>query len=114
MPLLDLLPFAAEHRLSVVCARRLSGYARGAYEPFFAGFLELCDNAVVLSGDPAEGPVIGGVRPRRLPAGRGQFVSRGEPAGEIQVAWLAPDDARDRPETAPPNRIYAAIRHGGV
>jgi S-DNA-T family DNA segregation ATPase FtsK/SpoIIIE len=113
-PLLELLPFAADNRLSVVCTRRLSGYARGAYEPFFAAFLELCDNAIVLSGDPAEGQVFGGVRPRRLPAGRGQFVSGGEPAAEIQVAWLAPDDTHERPEGAPPKRIYAAIHHRAV
>ncbi len=87
---------------------------RGAYEPFFAGFLEFCDTAVVLSGDPAEGPVIGGVRPRRLPAGRGQFVSQGEPAGEIQGAWLAPDDGHESGQAAAPKRIYAAIHHGAV
>jgi S-DNA-T family DNA segregation ATPase FtsK/SpoIIIE len=113
-PLLELLPFAADIGLSVVCARRLSGYARGAYEPFFAGFLELCDCAVVLSGDPAEGPVIGGVRPRRLPAGRGQFVRHGEPAGEVQVAWQAAAGADDRPAAAEPKRAYAAFRHAGM
>ncbi len=92
MPLLDLLPFASDIGLSMVIARRLSGYARGAYEPFFAGFLDLCDTGVVLSGDPSEGPVIGGVRPRRLPPGRGQLVVRGEPAGEVQVACLEQDE----------------------
>jgi S-DNA-T family DNA segregation ATPase FtsK/SpoIIIE len=104
-PLLDVLPYAADIGLSVVCARRLSGYARGAYEPFFAGFLELCDSAVVLSGDPAEGPVIGGVRPRRLPAGRGLFVRHGEPAGEVHVAWLG-DDGPDEPAAGPPQNRH--------
>jgi S-DNA-T family DNA segregation ATPase FtsK/SpoIIIE len=94
-PLLDLLPFAADVGLSVVCARRLSGYSRGAFEPFFAGFLEMCDTAVVLSGDPSQGPVIGGIRPRRLPPGRGQLVVRGEPVGEVQLAWRAGDSTDD-------------------
>src|SRR6185437_421439 len=50
LPLLDLLPIAADQGLSVVVARRIAGYGRAAYEPFFAGFLEVCENAVVLSG----------------------------------------------------------------
>ncbi len=92
LPLLEVLPYAADLGLSFVVARRLSGYARAAYEPFFAGLLELCDTGVVLSGDPCDGPVIGGVRPRRLGPGRGQLVVRGEPAGELQTAWF-PDDS---------------------
>ena len=91
VPLLDVLPYAADVGLSLVIARRLSGYARAAYEPFFSGLLELCDTAVVLSGDPSEGPVIGGVRPRRQPPGRGQLVVRGEPSGELQTAWYPGD-----------------------
>jgi S-DNA-T family DNA segregation ATPase FtsK/SpoIIIE len=98
--LLEVLPFAADHGLSLVVSRRLSGYARAAYEPFFAGFLELCDSAVVLSGDPAEGPVIGGVRPRRLAPGRGQLVVRGEARGEIQTAWLSGDAGHHADPTA--------------
>jgi S-DNA-T family DNA segregation ATPase FtsK/SpoIIIE len=104
LPLLDLLPVAAECGLSVVAARRMAGYGRAAYEPFFAAFLEVCENAVVLSGDPSEGMVIGGVRPRRLPPGRGQLVVRGEPAGELQATWLAADcdqDGTKRIHTSP-------------
>ncbi len=113
LPLLDLLPFAADVGLTVVIARRLSGYARGAYEPFFAGFLELCETAVVLSGDPMEGPVIGGVRPRRLPPGRGQLIRRGEPAGEVQVAWLsaAGGDRLAHPDSTP---ARAPLNRGGM
>jgi S-DNA-T family DNA segregation ATPase FtsK/SpoIIIE len=103
-PLLELLPYAAEVGLSVVVARRLSGFARAAYEPFFASLLELCDTAVVLSGDPAEGPVIGGVRPRRFPPGRGQLVVQGDPRGEVQVAWLG--DESD-PRTGDGTRLFA-------
>jgi S-DNA-T family DNA segregation ATPase FtsK/SpoIIIE len=93
LPLLEVLPYAADLGLSLVVARRMSGYARAAYEPFFSGLLELCDTGVVLSGDPSDGPVIGGVRPRRLTPGRGQLVVRGEPAGELQTAWFEDDSS---------------------
>jgi S-DNA-T family DNA segregation ATPase FtsK/SpoIIIE len=103
-PLLEVLPYSADLGLSLVIARRLSGYARAAYEPFFSGLLELCDSAVILSGDPAEGSVVGGVRPRRSAPGRGQLVVRGEPGGEVQVAWLG-DESDVPPRQA--NRLFA-------
>lgn len=37
---------------------------------------ELGAQGVVLSGDPNEGDILGNVRPRPMPAGRGIFVSR--------------------------------------
>ncbi len=84
----ELLPFAVDVGLSVVVARRVSGSNRAAFDPFLARLLELCETGVLLSGDPAEGPVIGGLRPRVRPPGRGQLVLGGEPAAEIQSAWL--------------------------
>ncbi len=87
--LADLLPYAADRGLSVVAARRCSGSARSAFHPFSGRLLEFCENAVILSGDPTEGPVFAGVRPSRRPAGRGELVIRGERTGEVQAAWLA-------------------------
>jgi DNA segregation ATPase FtsK/SpoIIIE, S-DNA-T family len=84
----ELLPLAVDVGLSVVVARRVSGSSRAAFDPFLARLLELCETGVLLSGDPAEGPVIGGLRPRVRPPGRGQLVLGGEPAAEIQSAWL--------------------------
>ncbi len=51
---------------------------------------ELGAQGVVLAGDPAEGDLLGGVRPRPMPAGRGVFVSRKRGKPMIQVG-LVPD-----------------------
>jgi S-DNA-T family DNA segregation ATPase FtsK/SpoIIIE len=91
--LVDLLPLATELALSIVVARRVSGSGRAAYNAFYGRFLEFCDSGVILSGDPAEGPVFGGLRPRRRPPGRGDLVIHGEMVGEIQTAWLDPEAA---------------------
>ena len=61
--LLEVLPHAADIGLSVIASRRLSGFTKAAFDPFFGQLLDLCETAVVLSGDPSEGPVIGGIRP---------------------------------------------------
>ena len=90
--LADLLPLAADFALTIVAARRVSGSGRAAYNAFYGRFLEFCDNGIVLSGDPAEGPVFGGLRPIRRAPGRGDFVIRGEKVGELQTSWL---DAAD-------------------
>jgi S-DNA-T family DNA segregation ATPase FtsK/SpoIIIE len=95
----ELLPFAAVRALTVVVARRVSGSGRAAYNAFYGRFLEFCDSGIVLSGDPAEGPVFGGLRPARRPAGRGELLIHGETIGEIQTGWLSSesDQPRNRP-----------------
>jgi S-DNA-T family DNA segregation ATPase FtsK/SpoIIIE len=86
--LTELLPLAADLGLTIIAARRVSGSGRAAYNAFYGRFLEFCDNGIVLSGDPAEGPVFAGLRPSRRPPGRGDLVIRGENLGELQTAWL--------------------------
>jgi len=49
---------------------------------------ELGAQGMVLSGDPGEGDVLGGVRPRPMPPGRGYFVSRKRGIPLTQVGWL--------------------------
>ncbi|MFD6418344.1 type VII secretion protein EccCa [Streptomyces sp. NPDC060194] len=74
--LTEYLPFARDVGVRFVLARGTAGAGRAGYEPFVQRMRELGAQGVVLSGDPAEGEVLGGVRPRALPAGRGVFVSR--------------------------------------
>jgi S-DNA-T family DNA segregation ATPase FtsK/SpoIIIE len=115
-PLVELLPYAAELGLSVAVSRRASGYGRAAFEPFLGQLLDLCDTGVVLSADPAEGAVMGGVRPRPLPPGRGVLVLRGQPAGEVQVAWLeaAADSPPGEQQLAPlPDPGHRGSTHPG-
>jgi S-DNA-T family DNA segregation ATPase FtsK/SpoIIIE len=84
----ELLPLASDLSLTIVAARRVSGSGRAAYNAFYGRFLEFCDSGIVLSGDPAEGPVFSGLRPLRRPPGRGDLVIRGERLGELQTSWL--------------------------
>ena len=49
---------------------------------------ELGAQGVVLSGDPGEGELLGGVRPRPMPAGRGVFVSRKRGKPLVQTGWM--------------------------
>ncbi|MEV5442020.1 type VII secretion protein EccCa [Streptomyces sp. NPDC052644] len=75
-PLTELLPFARDVGVRFIIARNAAGASRSAYEPFMQRMMELGAQGVVLSGDPQEGDVLGGVRPRPMPPGRGIFVSR--------------------------------------
>jgi S-DNA-T family DNA segregation ATPase FtsK/SpoIIIE len=50
--------------------------------------VELGAQGVVLSGDPNEGEVFGGVRPRVMPAGRGVLVSRRRGNAMEQTGWV--------------------------
>jgi S-DNA-T family DNA segregation ATPase FtsK/SpoIIIE len=89
-PLLDLLPLGREIGLHVVLARRVAGSARGAYEAGFQRVRELGSPGLIMSGDAAEGPLVGGEKARSLPPGRGLFVRRGGPAVVVQTAFAAP------------------------
>ncbi|WP_330354500.1 type VII secretion protein EccCa [Streptomyces chartreusis] len=75
-PLTELLPFARDVGIRFIIARNTAGAGRSSYEPFMQRVKELGAQGVVLSGDPNEGDILGNVRPRPMPAGRGIFVSR--------------------------------------
>ncbi|MER7761742.1 type VII secretion protein EccCb [Streptomyces sp. NPDC097619] len=87
-PLLDQLPFARDLGVRVVLARSSAGAGRASYEPVLQRVRELGAQGVVLSGDRSEGELLGGVRARPLPPGRGVFVPRGRGASLVQVGWV--------------------------
>jgi S-DNA-T family DNA segregation ATPase FtsK/SpoIIIE len=74
--LTELLPFARDVGVRFIIARSSAGASRASYEPFLQRMKELGSQGIVLAGDPTEGDILGGVRPRPMPAGRGIFVSR--------------------------------------
>ncbi|MEU3609409.1 type VII secretion protein EccCa [Streptomyces sp. NPDC035033] len=74
--LTELLPFARDVGVRFIIARSAAGASRAAYESFMQRMMELGAQGVLLSGDPQEGDVLGGVRMRPMPAGRGIYVSR--------------------------------------
>ncbi|ULR53723.1 type VII secretion protein EccCa [Streptomyces deccanensis] len=83
--LTDMLPFARDVGVRFIIARSTAGAGRAGYEAFTQRIKELGAQGVVLAGDPGEGDLLGGVRPRPMPAGRGVFVSRKRGKPLIQV-----------------------------
>lgn len=75
-PLAEYLPFARDTGVRFVVARNSAGASRAMYETFLQRIRELGAQGVVLSGDPAEGDLIGSVRGAPMPPGRGQFATR--------------------------------------
>ena len=95
-PLLDVLAVGGDVGLSVVLSRRVGGSARGAYEAVFGRLRELGSPGVLLSGDPGEGPLLGGTKARPQPPGRGLFVRRGERPVLVQTAFAPAADLTHR------------------
>ena len=89
-PLAPLLPHLASGRdlgLHVVATRRVAGAARGLFEPFLLAVRESGATGLLLSGDRSEGQLLGGVRARDLPPGRGLLVRAGGAVRTVQTAW---------------------------
>ena len=81
------LPLAPEIGLHAVLSRRVRGASRGMYESFFTSLRDSGCAALVLSGDRAEGVLVGGVRARALPPGRAQLIQPGRPVQIVQLFW---------------------------
>ena len=96
LPLLDLLGLGRELGFHLVLARRVAGAARAAFEPVFQRLRELGGSGLVMSGDPGEGPLLGGRRAAALPPGRGFLVRPPRAPTLVQVAYRPPP-APDRP-----------------
>ncbi len=93
-PLTELLPFARDVGIRFIVARNTAGSGRSSYEPFMQRIKELGAQGVVLSGDPNEGDILGNVRPRPMPAGRGIFVSRRQGNLLVQTGLMGVSDQR--------------------
>jgi S-DNA-T family DNA segregation ATPase FtsK/SpoIIIE len=89
-PLLDLLAHGGELGFHLVLARAVAGTARSSFEPVLQRLRELGVPGLVMSGDPQEGPLLGGHKAAPLPAGRGLLVRRRRPAVLVQVAHCPP------------------------
>ncbi|SCF85688.1 DNA segregation ATPase FtsK/SpoIIIE, S-DNA-T family [Streptomyces sp. Cmuel-A718b] len=75
-PITEMLPFARDVGVRFIIARSSAGASRALYEPFLQRMIELGAQGLMLSGDPGEGDIMGNVRPRPMPPGRGIFVTR--------------------------------------
>ncbi|MFC5945078.1 type VII secretion protein EccCb [Micromonospora harpali] len=84
----ELLPVAGDVGLHVVLARRSGGAGRAIYEPVLQTLRELGSAGLLMSGDRGEGAILGSLRPRPLPPGRGVLVRRREGQQVIQTALV--------------------------
>jgi DNA segregation ATPase FtsK/SpoIIIE, S-DNA-T family len=73
-----------------VVARRSGGAGRAMFEPLLAGLRDAGCIALVMSGSPDEGVVIGSVRQSLMPPGRGTLITRQGNSQLVQVAWSPP------------------------
>ncbi len=73
--------------LHAVVTRRVAGASRGLYEPFVMALRESGAVGLVMSGERAEGQLIGSVRATSQPPGRGILVRPGETPTTVQLAW---------------------------
>lgn len=89
-PLTPFLPHARDIGLSVVLARRSAGASRALYDPFVGRIRDLGGAGLIMSGSREEGPLLHGVRPGPLPAGRGRLATRDGGIRLVQTAWSEP------------------------
>ncbi|HEU4566509.1 MAG TPA: hypothetical protein VFR99_00650, partial [Marmoricola sp.] len=85
-----LLAQARDIGLHLVLARRAGGASRSLYEPVIQTLRDLASPGLVLSGDPAEGQLVGTVRAVPARPGRGRLVTRDRGTEVVQTAWLPP------------------------
>ncbi|MFG2887211.1 type VII secretion protein EccCa [Streptomyces sp. NPDC048297] len=86
--LVEHLPYARDVGVKFIVARSAAGASRAMYESFMQRVKELGAQGVILSGDPSEGDILGTVRARPMPPGRGVFVSRKRGTSLIQLGLL--------------------------
>jgi DNA segregation ATPase FtsK/SpoIIIE, S-DNA-T family len=97
LPLVDLLAHGRDVGFHLVLARRVGGVSRSAFEPFYQRVTELRAPGLIMSGDPDEGPLLGGRRAMPLPPGRGWLVRRDRRTSLIQTPLAA--EGRAAPAT---------------
>ncbi|EYT65477.1 secretion protein EccC [Dietzia sp. UCD-THP] len=89
-PLARFLPHARDMGFCVVLARRCAGSSRALYDPFVGRIRDLGGAGLIMSGSREEGPLLGGVRPTPMPAGRGRLVTRNGGVRLVQTALAEP------------------------
>jgi DNA segregation ATPase FtsK/SpoIIIE, S-DNA-T family len=75
-PLVEFLPQAADVGLHVIITRGAAGAMRTSMDPVLRRLQESNTPDLALSCPPSEGPLLGNVRPRQFPPGRGMLLTR--------------------------------------
>ncbi|ALG84154.1 type VII secretion protein EccCa [Gordonia phthalatica] len=86
LPLVELLGHGRDIGFRMIVTRRSGGLGRALFDPVIATLRDLSCDVLLMNGDPDEGYVVGRHRMQRLPAGRGELISRNHPPVVVQVA----------------------------
>ncbi|ROS39013.1 type VII secretion protein EccCa [Amycolatopsis thermoflava] len=89
-PLLEYMTQGRDIGLHLVVTRRSGGAARAMFDPVIARIRDLASPGILMSGNREEGPLLGNIRPQKLPAGRGWLITRSGGARLVQLAELPP------------------------
>jgi hypothetical protein len=73
--LAELLAQGGDIGFGAILTRRVAGSQRTSFEAFGPRLRELAEHVLILSGQPDEGPLAGGVAARQWPPGRGILIS---------------------------------------
>jgi S-DNA-T family DNA segregation ATPase FtsK/SpoIIIE len=91
LPLAEFLPQAKDVGLHVVLTRRSGGAGRALFDPLLGRLRELAVPGLVMNGSPDEGALVGAVKARPSPPGRGTLVDRRKGNRRLQLGWLPPE-----------------------
>jgi len=83
--LLPYIPMGGEIGLSVVLTRRMTGAGRAMYDQLVNTMRDSGATGFMLSGDRAEGLLLGNQRPRALPVGRTLLLRSGQSIITVQI-----------------------------
>ncbi|MEU5876229.1 type VII secretion protein EccCb [Spirillospora sp. NPDC047279] len=86
--LAELLPQARDIGLHVIVSRSSGGAGRGMYDPVLQRIKEMGSPGLLMSGNKDEGVLLGDLKGRPLPAGRGTLWERRRGARLIQTALV--------------------------
>jgi len=106
-PLIPYLPMSAELNLNVFVSRRMKGASRALYERFIGALLASEAVTLMLSGDRSEGVLVDGLRPRRLPPGRGILVGT---SGHHETVQTFMGHAPEQPHEGPADGSIDVVR----
>jgi S-DNA-T family DNA segregation ATPase FtsK/SpoIIIE len=98
--LAPLLRHGIDIGFGLVLARPVTGWCRAAYEPVLQALRDSGPSTLLLSGDPAEGVIMSGVRARRAPPGRGRWIPSDGATVAVQLYREDPPRAAAEPADA--------------
>lgn len=91
-PLAPLLAQAKDTGFHLIVTRRSGGASRAMYDPIIQTIRDLAMPGIMLSASADEGILLGGLRAKPQPPGRGRLITRDRGVETVQLAWSEPTE----------------------